>query len=111
MPGGNKTGPEGKGPMTGRRMGFCVSNEHPGSFYSDSSAGFGKIRGRGRGFGRGAGMGFQHRNGMGYRYGNSYCNDPSMENVSEKTLIENDIRILREQLSGLEERLGKLKED
>ena len=108
MPRGNKTGPEGMGPMTGRRMGYCVNNEHPGSFYSNSNQGVGFRRGGGRGFGQGRGDGFQHRNGMGFRYGDRNFSDSSMENVSEKTLIENEIRILKEQLSGLEENLKKL---
>ncbi|UCH14781.1 MAG: DUF5320 domain-containing protein [Bacteroidales bacterium] len=32
MPGGDKTGPDGQGPMTGRKMGYCAgySNIHPG---------------------------------------------------------------------------------
>ena len=50
MPGFDKTGPTGGGPMTGRRMGVCAgqeSNRMPGR-------GFGfRFRGRGRGFGRG----------------------------------------------------------
>jgi len=46
MPGFDKTGPEGKGPKTGRGMGSCNPN---------ASKGFGRGmgRGRGRGFGRG----------------------------------------------------------
>lgn len=41
MPGGDRTGPAGAGPMTGRGMGFCTGS---------TNAGFG--RGCGRGFGR-----------------------------------------------------------
>lgn len=50
MPGFDKTGPTGEGPMTGRRMGVCAgqeSNRMPGR-----GLGF-RFRGRGRGFGRG----------------------------------------------------------
>lgn len=108
MPGGNKTGPDGRGPMTGRRMGYCNDNEHPGSFYPNSNRSFGFGRGGGRGLGRGRGGGFQYRNGIESRYGNRNVSDTSMENVSDKTLIENEIRILKEQLSGLEEKLIKL---
>ena len=30
MPYGDKTGPEGRGPKTGRGMGFCAGNDFPG---------------------------------------------------------------------------------
>lgn len=109
MPGGNKTGPEGIGSMTGRRMGYCVNNEHPGWDYQNSRRSEGFRRGRGGvGFRRGGGQGFQHRHRMGFSFGNRNFSNYSMENVSEKTLIENDIRILKDQLSGLEDQLGKL---
>ncbi len=112
MPGGNKTGPDGRGSMTGRGMGYCNDNEHPGSFYSNSnrSIGFGRGggRGNGRGFGMGRGDGFQYRNGMEFRYGNRNFSGSSMEDVSEKALLENEIRILKDQLSTLDEKLTKL---
>jgi hypothetical protein len=42
MPGGDRTGPLGKGPMTGRGMGYCTG-----------VTGFGRFgKSRGRGFGR-----------------------------------------------------------
>lgn len=44
MPAKNKTGPEGKGPRTGRQMGDCEGANQTGR-------GFG-FYGRGRGFGR-----------------------------------------------------------
>lgn len=49
MPGGDRTGPLGMGPMTGRGAGFCAGYPAPGYM----SAGFGRGFGRGRGGGRG----------------------------------------------------------
>jgi hypothetical protein len=47
MPRGDRTGPEGTGPMTGRGAGYCAGYDVPG--YMNS--------GPGRGFGRGLGYG------------------------------------------------------
>jgi len=49
MPGGDRTGPQGMGPMTGRRMGYCSGYNSPG--YANP----GPRRFFGRGFGRGFG--------------------------------------------------------
>lgn len=63
MPGLNQRGPENMGPMTGRKMGRCISdNAYPGPDYGvagrrgyGQGAGFSRGRGCGRGFGpRGA---------------------------------------------------------
>ncbi len=55
MPRGDKTGPEGKGPMTGRGAGQCAGN---GSNVDNPVAGTGNGRGLGRGAaGRGQGQG------------------------------------------------------
>ena len=50
MPGGDRTGPMGGGPMTGWGRGFCSEPEGP----RFAGGGYG---GRGRGFGRGGGGG------------------------------------------------------
>lgn len=56
MPGGDRTGPLGAGPRTGRGMGFCGGYQQPG--YGFQAGGF---RG-GFGFGRaGAGRGWRNR--------------------------------------------------
>lgn len=47
MPRGDRTGPDGWGPMTGRRLGFCTGYAVPG-FMTQSGFGFGRGRG-GRG--------------------------------------------------------------
>lgn len=93
MPGRDRTGPSGFGPITGRRMGFCADNDN--QYFLN----------RGLGYQRGNRGGFRYdrRYGLGYRYGNTNIeNNPS---VSDKTIIENDIRILKDQLSSLEEQL------
>ena len=60
MPGGDRTGPLGMGPMTGRGAGDCAGTDIPGS--SNITSG----RGRGMGFGRGRGFGRGMRRGLGW---------------------------------------------
>ena len=52
MPGGDRTGPMGMGPMTGRAAGNCAGNPVPGFVSTPGSEGRGFGGGRGRG-GRG----------------------------------------------------------
>jgi hypothetical protein len=53
MPGGDRTGPMGLGPMTGRGAGYCAGFSVPGFMNPIPGRGF-----RGRGFGRGGGRGW-----------------------------------------------------
>ena len=57
MPNGDKTGPEGKGQQTGRKLGFCSGNDKPGRESKEPRQGLG--RGPRNGLGRGP------RNGSG----------------------------------------------
>ena len=57
MPWGDRTGPWGAGPMTGRGMGYCAGYAAPGYMNPGPGVGFGRGRGFGRGFGRGLGRG------------------------------------------------------
>jgi hypothetical protein len=65
MPGGDRMGPWGAGPMTGRAAGFCAGHGMPG--YANPMPGRGMAFGRGwaRG-GRGGGMAWGRRGGRGY---------------------------------------------
>ena len=51
MPGGDRTGPMGMGPMTGRAAGYCAGVAVPGFMSAPGGRGFGG-RGGGRGGGR-----------------------------------------------------------
>ncbi|MCD6332124.1 MAG: DUF5320 domain-containing protein [Bacteroidales bacterium] len=101
MPRGDRTGPDGMGPMTGRRMGYCVGNDRPGYMNPNSYYGRGYGWGHGRGFGYGRGMGYGFRGGYGPYYSES---EPP---VSDQTLIENEIRILKDRLASLEKLRSK----
>lgn len=60
MPGGNRTGPMGMGPRTGRAAGYCAGFGAPGYETTVSHRGFGMGAGRGRGF-SGGGRGWRNR--------------------------------------------------
>lgn len=57
MPGGDRTGPWGYGPRTGRAMGYCSGYDAPGFMsprgFGGRFGGYGRGRGTGRGYGRG----------------------------------------------------------
>lgn len=85
MPGFDKTGPTGEGPMTGRRMGACAGQERDGRPFG---GGFGfRNRGAGRGFGRRQG------------FGRGYMSNPDQS-------LQNEISQLRKRLGDLESMLG-----
>ena len=58
MPGGDRTGPRGLGPMTGRRAGYCGGYDRPG--IANPAPGYGMSFG-GRFGGWGGGHGWRHR--------------------------------------------------
>ena len=63
MPGGDRTGPMGRGAMSGRAAGYCAGFGMPGSANPASGRGFGMGFGRGQGFvgkGGGGGRGWRH---------------------------------------------------
>ncbi|MBN1383203.1 MAG: DUF5320 domain-containing protein [Deltaproteobacteria bacterium] len=65
MPRGDRTGPAGMGPMTGRAAGYCAGYAVPG--FANP------VPGQGYGFGFGRGMGYGFRGGRGGRWGFPYA--------------------------------------
>jgi len=94
MPRGDKTGPGGLGPMTGRRMGTCAGNDQ---------AGFSNFRSFGRGLINGFRGGGRRRNQRFYQ-NESFNNLENSQSVS-KDMIENEIDNLKKRLSYLESEL------
>ena len=70
MPRGDRSGPQGMGPMTGRGAGYCAGYGAPG--YMNPAGGAGPGYGRGLGFGRGVGRGFGRGRGVGRGVGRGF---------------------------------------
>jgi len=100
MPGGNGTGPNGLGKMTGRGAGFCAGYPVPG--YSNSVAGRGM--GRGRGIGRGCGLG----QGIGRQGIAMTPLTPTITDEQELQSLKQQAELLKNNLSQISSRIEKL---
>lgn len=91
MPRGDRTGPAGMGPMTGRASGFCAGFQSPGFMN----------RGGGRGFrgqcGQGAGRGWRNR----------FC-APAYQVDMPQGSTKNELGYLKEQAQYLKESLDNI---
>ena len=122
MPRGDKRGPNGMGPMTGRRLGYCAGYDAP-EFTSDAPGRGGAGYGRGYGFGRRGGMGFGPGSGFGrgrsFGHGWGYRNhpapgfdvDPSYDPGDRRSGLADQLASLKEQVKVLEERLAGSKDE
>ena len=108
MPGYDRTGPMGAGPMTGRGMGYC--NSYPGAS---------RRPGTGRGFGRGrlfwGRPGFARAQPAGYapvQYAPApeYTREDEIADLrAEKELAQRELESIKQRLSELEKGAGKEK--
>lgn len=99
MPGGDRTGPAGLGPMTGRRAGYCAGYDRPG--YTNPWPGGGFGRGFGRGWGRGFGRGMGWGRGWGRAAYPGYY--PQQAPAYGPPSREDELRMLRDELKYAEE--------
>lgn len=120
MPSGDRTGPMGQGPVTGRGLGFCSGYDSPGF-----TKGFGGGRRQGGGFnngGAGTGMGRGMRNGFGGGGGRgrnqfassanaSFSGFPALSRDDEKRYLQSQVEALRQTQKDIEQRLQELEND
>ena len=97
MPRGDKTGPEGNGPKTGRGMGNCVENNHPGR----STGNFG--------FGGGHGARTKMETGMGRRFRNRFSASVSKDNQNQDSIsfLKEEILSLKDLIADLSQRISE----
>jgi len=109
MPGGDRRGPFGFGPLTGRGLGFCGGYERPG-WATPTGGRFGFGRGGGRracgwgrgfGFGRGAGWG-------GGRWGAEWAPEGFFD---ERRILEERSQAMERDLKAIRQRLEELGEE
>lgn len=121
MPGGDRTGPAGMGPMTGRAAGYCAGYPVPGYMnpIPGRGRGFGRGWGRGAGWGRGRGWGRgAYPYAPGYYgapyagsydeapYGNPYY--PPMTSQQESDMLKEQAKAMQEELKSVNERISEL---
>jgi len=115
MPYGDRTGPRGMGPMTGRGLGFCAGYDVPGYI----QGGYGPRMGGGFGWGRGYGRGRGWRHGYhatgqpgwmryGLPYGAPYAPPTPPTPEDEKQFLEQQARNLQSELDSIKQRLNTL---
>ena len=109
MPGGDRTGPAGQGPMTGRRAGFCVGYPMPG--YANPMPG----RSRGRGFGRGWGKGQGRGRGFGWAYGlqaypgaYGYPYVPELTAKEEADMLKEQAKVMQDEIKAMQAHIKEL---
>ncbi|MBW1741525.1 MAG: DUF5320 domain-containing protein [Deltaproteobacteria bacterium] len=102
MPGFDRTGPLGEGPMTGGGFGYCGSGRSTGylprrrTFYGRFGAGRGPGFGRGRVFGRG------------YSIGYAYWRPMALDQKAELAELQREANDLKAYLKDLEARIAEL---
>ncbi len=106
MPRGDRTGPQGLGPMTGRAAGYCAGFGGPG--FANFAGGFGC--GRGRGMGRGLGLGRGFRGGYPAAMPVAGAKGMTPEEARERQVaaLRAQSEQLAAQLDGVRKRLAEL---
>lgn len=106
MPRFNRTGPDGQGPMTGRRLGLCTGNvnfETMNPFWGRGlrhAGGYGEGIGMGRGRGRGRGL---------FRNHPVYTNQ-SDHKEDEIQLLKNHARYFEKALKEIQDRINEIED-
>jgi len=113
MPGGDRTGPLGLGPMTGRAAGYCAGYPVPG-FMNSASGYFGY--GRGIGWGRGRGRGLMYRY-FPYRPVMPYATVPPYNpyfygaDEQDIDLLKREAELLKKQLEEVQKHIETLEKE
>jgi hypothetical protein len=123
MPGGDRTGPAGMGPMTGRAAGYCGGYSAPGYInpYSGRYSGAGRFAfgGRGRGY-----RNWYYSTGLPgwYRYGSDmpaggwypYYGSPYRSDIDpeeETRFLKNQAEMLKKQLDDVQSRMEEIRKE
>ena len=118
MPRGDRTGPEGRGPLTGRRAGYCAGYDVPGNMNErmpPNGMGWGRGRGGGQGWGWGPGRDRRRGGRRGWARPLPYVVDviaPAPAPASpqdEVTYLEGCADQLEAELKAIKERLKELR--
>jgi hypothetical protein len=119
MPRGDKNGPSGMGPRTGRAAGLCSGYAAPGFINRNFGMGYGRGFGMGfgRGLGRGRGFGAYPASGWGAGQEPGPWNATAPWSAEpytterEMDVLKNQADMLKKELSSIEKRLKDLEKE
>ncbi len=111
MPRGDRRGPEGLGPRTGRGLGYCNGYDTPGFTKGTprGGAGFGGGFGRGRGMGYGRGNGW--RSGYVQPVAAPYTAPVSYSKEDELRLLKDQSEQMKRDLDSVNQRIEELENE
>ncbi len=124
MPGGDRTGPLGMGPMSGRAAGFCAGYPAPGYMNPALGRGGWSLGGWGW-FGRGRGRSFRNRSyetgltgwqragrgGPGMYGLDAPFAPPEMSPAQELSALRNEVTYMEDALKRTQERIAELEKE
>ena len=105
MPRGDRTGPGGMGPMTGRGAGYCSGSSVPGfmNCWGGRGGGYGRGFGLGQGRGMGMGAGFPDPGAAG-----APQLPPAAGKKEELSMLKQQAEAMAEQMKQIQERIEQL---
>ena len=114
MPGLDRRGPMGAGPMTGGRRGLCGSAASPYAIPASGGMGYGRGLGMRRGIGAGFGPGRGGGRGFGRRYAENpgfYMNDYPQSRTQEMEMLKADADAMQASLAAVQKRITELENE
>lgn len=109
MPGLNRSGPMGAGPMTGGRRGLCGRTGAAANLPA-YEGGYGRGMGFRRGFGRGRGYGFGPAFGR-VPYPQAYDTRHPASKTDEMAMLRADAEAMRKSLDAIHQRIAEMEEE
>jgi hypothetical protein len=111
MPGLDRSGPMGVGPMTGGRRGICGRAGAAANLPAYGSGyGYGRGMGFRRGFGRGRGRDFGPAGG-GYPYPQAHASRYPASKSDEMEMLRADAEAMRQSLDAIQRRITELEKE
>jgi hypothetical protein len=108
MPAGDRTGPLGLGPMTGRAAGYCAGYPVPGFMNPIPGRGMGRGFGWGRGRGRGRGWGHGFYGVPGPAWWPAYGAAPVSPPSDEMEMLKAQAQHMEKALTEIRNRIDEL---
>jgi len=111
MPGLDRRGPMGSGPMTGGRRGLCANTVSPYDMPVSGGLGYGRGLGLQRGFRNGLGQGRGRGRGFGWRFTESpgaSGYEYAAGQVNEMEMLKAEANAMQESLTAIQKRITEL---